>query len=153
MAEGPTYDSRTDKLYWLDIEQKRVYFSHSRLEPFFNSLKNSSSSFSPSFSFVSIPETVSVLGLTKIPNVFIVGAKHGYATLDLRPFIDTNTNTDTNTESDKIDTHYTTQLKYISKILQNDNNNSDSSFDPTWLRFNDGGVDSAGRFFAGTMVE
>ncbi|VVT46685.1 uncharacterized protein SAPINGB_P001336 [Magnusiomyces paraingens] len=133
LAEGPTYDYRTNTLFWLDIERKRVYWadfvqpSESDLEPI------------DQFYFVVVPESVTVLGLTDTPGIFVVGAKRGYAKLDLTKEIKLSKT------PEYVKRHIgDVNIKYIEVVHENED---------SYLRFNDGAVDGAGRFYAGSMVD
>lgn len=120
-------------MYWIDIQQKRVYWS--------NSLNPSSAEPSSFFSYITASDVIGVLGLTKTPGVLVVGAKRGFAKLDLR-------NVKANS-SDNVDVvGEIVQLEYICVVHDHEKDDSSSK-----MRFNDGSVDSEGRFFAGTMVD
>lgn len=77
-----------------------------------------------------VKEPIGVLGLTKTPGVFVVGAKKGFGIIDLRAL-----------KSGDV-----AEIEY-KKIVHT------SEEDLKKLRFNDGYVDAQGRFFAGSMVE
>lgn len=126
LAEGPAYDHRTDTLFWLDIEQKRVYWCTFSVEE-----KASRTD----YRYVTVAESVTVLALTTTPGVFVVGAKCGYARLDLRAQME---------KAEGTDLAGSAVLEYVAVVHKEKNQK---------LRFNDGYVDSKGRFFAGTMVE
>lgn len=73
-----------------------------------------------------------------MPGIFVVGAKKGFAKLDLREYI----NGTKQCSADK-----TVELSYISVVHNMEDKESEK------MRFNDGYIDANGRFFAGTMVD
>lgn len=69
LAEGPTYDSRTNCLYWVDITNNQVNWIDYDDPAVIHRIKTN--------------HPVGVLALTSTPNKFLVGAKLGFGFLDL----------------------------------------------------------------------
>ncbi|KAK9464370.1 hypothetical protein V1512DRAFT_250151 [Lipomyces arxii] len=140
LGEGPTYLSSTDELYYLDIPRQYVSrVSLSDCTVVSESIASFNTPDAPaieafktwtegtaSIETTKYPEPIGVLCLVKSsPKQFLVGARHGFA----------------------IATFGVPELKYKVDVYTEDAEKH------AIMRFNDGNVDPAGRFLAGTMVE
>lgn len=76
LAEGPTYDPRTDQLYWVDITGNAVYWTD-----YTTAITDKAET---KIHRVSLNHSPGVIGLTETPGKFIIGAKRGFGVLDLR---------------------------------------------------------------------
>ncbi|KAL1957296.1 hypothetical protein VTO42DRAFT_6202 [Malbranchea cinnamomea] len=119
LFEGPYYDEARNHLRWVDILEEKLYILDLARGP--ESLK--------------VLDTGVPLGVTAnlattpdpAKDEIVVGAKHGYATLDLQ----------------------TGKTTYIRKVWTD----ADGPGKEQRMRFNDGAVDSRGRFWAGMMTD
>uniref|UniRef100_A0A060TBD5 ARAD1D34386p n=1 Tax=Blastobotrys adeninivorans TaxID=409370 RepID=A0A060TBD5_BLAAD len=118
LAESPIYDHRNDVFAWVDIIDKKVFWM--------DNYSTAAGESKPSYKWAKVNSNLGVICLTKTPMVYVVGAKLGFAKLDLR-------NAQGNGEE--------VDVEYLQQVQTEDED----------LRFNDGFIDPAGRFFAGSM--
>ncbi|KAL2216747.1 regucalcin like protein [Thermoascus aurantiacus ATCC 26904] len=117
LLEGPYYDETRNQLRFVDIWEQKLYFVDLDKGP--DSLESIDTD-------VPIGVTANIEKRGDAYNdKIIVGAKHGFATVDLN----------------------TGELSYIRKVW----NEQDGPGKEERMRFNDGAVDSHGRFWAGAM--
>lgn len=87
LAEGPTYDTRIDHLFWVDITGRQInWISYTNPDTIFR---------------VNVNHPIGVIALTSTPKKLLVGAKLGFGLIDL---------TDAKGDAENV------QVKYIHKI-------------------------------------
>ncbi|KAK9233738.1 hypothetical protein V1525DRAFT_138362 [Lipomyces kononenkoae] len=139
LGEGPTYVPSSHELYFVDIHRQTINgiaLPDSATTKSYTSTNEESAPAIEVFEHwadgakdlrtTQYDEPIGVLALTTdSPSTFVVGAKHGFAMAKIGD----------------------SKLKYIVDVYSTDAEKH------ALLRFNDGNVDSVGRFFAGTMMQ
>ncbi|KAK9453840.1 hypothetical protein V1511DRAFT_45951 [Dipodascopsis uninucleata] len=140
LGEGPAYSSETNEWHLVDITEGLIHtYSGPAGEEKTVTVSADNDSSAPQITVfettdllkrtTNVGEAIGVLGLTPLPSKLVVGAQHGFASVDLAS---------SGTENKP--------LNYIAKVYEDD----EAMYNK--MRFNDGFVDPAGRFLAGSMI-